>query len=242
MEEDTRVVVSGLYGLTVCPAIPDLAPGLRYHGAPLWTVNSWPWSMAAKFYRPARIFNLHNDLKVCIENLGVDFEKHVGEPYDKAIADGVEIWLSEPTPRFPGARIYPFAEVKAWLGVNDWFFTSSISYMLALAYYEGRKDVALRCVSMANDDEYYWQALGILYAIRRGEEHGCYTDCPNRVIMEARFTPDDFRWYEQGFDADTPEDVKKSLYRCEKPYHVMDRFEQEPYAARALAHKRRRFM
>jgi hypothetical protein len=233
-----KVMIAGLYGLCHDPEIRSMGEGEHYHDAPLWVLNDWSHSLAARYYKPARIFNVHNDLIQCITNLGVDFEEHIGKPYDMAIANGIEVWLSEPCARFPDARVFPFEAVKKRLNVGDWFFSSSLTYMIGLAIYEGYSDIGLRCVSMANDDEYYWQALGVLYAIRKAAELGGYVDYPMRVWLEERFTEDEFRWLVNGA-GDAPEEARNALYRFERPYHTLNRYEQEEAAQKALAWKKK---
>lgn len=233
-----KVMVTGLYGLCHFPEIGGLGEGEPYEGAPLWTLNDWPGCLSARFYKPARIYNVHDNLQKTIANLGVDFEKHIGQPYDAMIENGVEIVLSEPCDRFPDATIYPFEEVKQALGVGNWFFSSSIVYQLGHALYEGYSTIGLRGVSMANDDEYFWQAIGVLYAIRLAEKMGKYIDFPLRTWLEERFTEDDYKYLVEGTDGAPPE-VKNALYRFEKPYHTLNRYEQEEAAIKALAYRKK---
>jgi hypothetical protein len=110
-ERGKRVMVAGLYGTCHVPEIRDVNPGERYGDCPLWVLNDWAHCLSARLYKPTRIFNVHNDLIQCITNLGVDFEKHIGQPYDHLIRHGVEVILSEPCARLPNATIYPFEEV-----------------------------------------------------------------------------------------------------------------------------------
>jgi hypothetical protein len=63
---------------------------------------------------------------------------------------------------------------------------------------------------------------------------GARVDFPNRAILEERFKPEDFEYLVNGLD-NAPYHVRKALYRLDKPYHKMDRFEQEECARRARA-------
>ena len=239
--EDTKVVIAGLYGLCHYPQIHGMEIGGDWHGAELWTLNDYSHCLAAKFCLPRRLFNLHDNLEKTITALGVDFETHIGREYDMYVnVTGVDLWLTEPHPRWPTAHIYPYKEVKAALDVGDWFFSSSISYMLALAVYEGYRKITLRCVSMTNDDEYYWQAIGCLYAPRHFEKMGIHIDAPHRCAWEARFTEEDFRILETG-ENNAPYHLRRKLYRLDRPYHTLDRYEQEACAKAALEASPRRF-
>jgi hypothetical protein len=239
--EETKIVIAGLYGLCHYPQIPGMEVGGDWHGAELWTLNDYSHCLAAKFHIPTRIFNLHNNLETTITALGVDFDQHVGREYDMYVnVSGVELWLTEPHPRWPTAKIYPYEKVKKAIGVGDWFFSSSIAYMLALAVYEGYRKITLRCVSMTNDDEYFWQAIGCLYALRHFDKMGIHIDAPHRCIWEERFTEADFEVLESG-DNNAAYHVRKSLYRLDRPYHTLDRYEQEECARAALAAKGRTY-
>lgn len=239
MRKKGKVVIAGLYGLCHVPAIKGLQPGEQYHKAPIWTLNDWPHTLSAKYYKPARIYNLHNNIIQTVKNLGKSFEEHTGQPYDLLNSQGVQIWLSETSMRLPYGKIYPYEKIKRKYNLGNWYFSSSIAYMMIHAFYEGYMDIGLRAVSMSSDDEYHWQAIGVLYAIRLIERHGGYVDLPLRMFMEERFSKEDFRYLEEGTD-NAPYHIRSTLYRVGKPYHEMNRWEQEAHARKALEYKKRR--
>lgn len=55
-----------------------------------------------------------------------------------------------------GTTAYPLAQVKKLSGGRN-YFTSSISYMLALAIYEGNKEIEILGVDLVEDSEYAYQ-------------------------------------------------------------------------------------
>jgi hypothetical protein len=211
-------VISGLHAPQLEPVIRDMEPGGRLEGAELWSLNDYHVTAMAKNHRPARIFNLHNQLAHQVALLGFDmtFDQYIGNAYDEYAADGVEIWLSESSPRFPYARIYPYEEVKTYLRVGDWFFSSSIAYMIALAIAENRRRIAIRKVQLEGEDEYRYQALGLVYAMHLCDRLGIETDAPMRLMWEQRFTQADLDALETGAGAG-------GIYRMDIPYHILDR-------------------
>lgn len=251
------VVVAGLYSLCHTPKIDGIEPGGDWEGAELWNLNDWPHTLAARYHRLSRIYNLHNNLRQTVKNLHgqIDFDKYIGNDY-RMLAEyyGTQIWLTEPCDAFPSATVYPYEKIKAFMGVGDWFFSSSIVYMLAHALYDGFDRIALRCVSMNNDDEYHWQALGVLYCVHLAErKFGIRIDAPERVMWEERFRPGDLAMLEEsgGYSnqpyhelttAQREKALRESttgLYRIDKPYHTMDRYEQEQQANAAMAARKR---
>jgi hypothetical protein len=72
----------------------------------------------------------------------------------------VPVYMLQPEPEIPGVVLYPRAEIVArW---RD-YFTSSIAYMLALALYEGYKEIHLTGIEMASFSEYANQRNCIEY-------------------------------------------------------------------------------
>ena len=81
------------------------------------------------------------------------------------------VWTIEPDPRIPKSVAYPRAEMVAKYG--PYFFTSSLSWMFALALeQEGVEEIGLWGVDMAATEEYGLQRPGchffVMLALGRG--------------------------------------------------------------------------
>jgi hypothetical protein len=223
------LVIAGLYAPMVQGPIDGMAPGERLADAELWTLNDWHVTGAARHHRPDRVFNLHDDLPGTVARLPFQatLEEFYGKPYDALATQGTQIWLSEPCARFPAARIYPFEGVRRELALGDWFFSSSLCYMLALAYHEGRKEIAIRRVMLDGEDEYRYQALGLVYALHLCDSWGVSVDAPMRLMWEQRFTDADLKALESG-------EARDGIYRIDVPYHRLDRFARERLEAEQM--------
>lgn len=97
----------------------------------------------------------------------------------KQMPNGYFDWLSTTTipaymqevyPEVPASAKYPLAEVLAMFPRR--YFTNSISYMIALAVYEGYTDISLYGVDMAQDTEYAEQRPSCEYMIGYCEGKG----------------------------------------------------------------------
>lgn len=97
----------------------------------------------------------------------------------KKLPNGYFDWLSKTTipaymqevyPEVPTSTKYPLAEVLAMFPRK--YFTNSISYMIALAVYEGYTDISLYGVDMAQDTEYQEQRPSCEYMIGYCEGKG----------------------------------------------------------------------
>ena len=72
------------------------------------------------------------------------------------------VYVTEPDPALPRARLYPTQEVIQAFGP---YLTSTIAYMLALALYEGFSRVKLFGVDLALDTEYAEQRPCVEYLL-----------------------------------------------------------------------------
>lgn len=213
------VVIAGLYGVNHSVRIPGMGRNGQYANAPLWTLNDWHGSLCAKYYQPERIFNVHNDLQRVYADLGVDFFSTVTNPYTWAHeSNGVDIVLSEPCPFLPFASVYPYKAVREFLKVGDWFFSSSMCYMMGLAAYEGYDNVVLRNCALAADDEHRWQTVGVSYAVEHLVAMGISVDAPLRGWWLERIKDGEF-------------DMLKAQ-TC-TPYHARTKAEHEAAAEAA---------
>jgi hypothetical protein len=165
------------------------------------------------------VFNVHNELQRVYADIGVDFFSVVANPYTWAHDCGdVDIMLSEPCPYLPFASVYPYELVKRCLNVGDWFFSSTMCYMMGLAVYEGFDTVALRKCALAADDEHRWQTVGVSYAIEHLEGMGVHVDAPLRGWWLERIKPGEFDALKQ---------------QTGNPYHARTKAEHEAAALAA---------
>jgi len=74
------------------------------------------------------------------------------------------LFLREPHPEIPNAKVYPMDEMVKLLGTDQWR-TSSISYLLAYAISLKPEKIGIWGVDMADDSEYTYQRWGAEYLI-----------------------------------------------------------------------------
>jgi hypothetical protein len=67
----------------------------------------------------------------------------------------IPLYMQQKSPEFPNSVEYPIKEIIRKL--NSTYFTNQISYMIALAIYEGFKEIHVYGVDMATDSEYQSQ-------------------------------------------------------------------------------------
>ena len=86
----------------------------------------------------------------------------------------------------PGALEYPLAAMVEKYGT--WFFTSTISYMLAMAIEEGAEEIGLWGVDMAHASEYGGQRAGCRFFLQVAKMKGIKLTLPpeSEVIGEGR--------------------------------------------------------
>lgn len=148
------------------PSSRMLAP----FGDPSWEI--WACSPGNQGVLP-RVdvwFELHGNL-MWPEN------KHYGEPYIE--------WLKKlPIPVFmqdqnvvPNALVYPREEMVNEFGRD--FFTSSFSWMMALAISKGVEELALYGIDMASRDEYILQRPGFYFFRHIAQQRGIKVSAPN---------------------------------------------------------------
>ncbi len=83
---------------------------------------------------------------------------------------------------FPKDEVFKFFEDKGYMGAK--YFTNSISYMIALAIYEGYKEIHIYGVDMAQDSEYAFQRPSCEYFIGIAEGLGIkvYIPCESDLV------------------------------------------------------------
>jgi hypothetical protein len=149
----------------------------------IWTLNH-AFAMAEAFPRFDRVFELH--------------KKEWFLRQDYASLDRYEAWLREPhpfpiymqavDPEYPASVAYPFEEVSQDIfgkllrgSERNLYYTSSFSYMLALAIFERVGRIEVYGIDMGNETEYQYQKpsgeLMIGVALGRGIEVVLQPEC-----------------------------------------------------------------
>jgi hypothetical protein len=114
------------------------------------------------------------------------FEIHAWEPEQPWFSPGYREWMAklncpvymlEPRPEIPTSMAFPFATMREEFG--DFFFTSSLSWMLALAICQnGVEEIGLWGVDMAAHEEYAGQRPGCHFFIREARLRGIKVTVP----------------------------------------------------------------
>jgi len=116
------------------------------------------------------------------------FELHLWEPgqpwfspeycqWLKALpGKGAKLWTGAQIADIPGSEVYPFDAIQSEFDPHDWFPSSSLYWMMALAIKIGATKIGFWGVDMAAGEEYEMQRAGIHYlsyiARARGIEVG----------------------------------------------------------------------
>ena len=166
-EQNKNEVVTAAEPAPLKIALIGTAPSSRMMAPfndPSWTI--WACSPGNQGVLPKvdAWFEIHGT------NLLWPVNKHYGEPY---IA-----WLKQQT--FPiymqDQVLVPNATVLPKEGLikdfGPYFFTSSFSWMMALAITQGAKEIALYGIDMASKDEYILQRPGAYYFFMEGARRG----------------------------------------------------------------------
>ncbi len=121
----------------------------------IWSLND----MAVRLPRADRWFQMHPPEKI-----------HPGTlKYYEFLRDpaAIPVYMIEKYSEFPTSIKYPLEEFLAWMiskvGTERRYFTNSVAYMLALALYEGFKEVHVYGVDMAVGSEYVEQRPSVEY-------------------------------------------------------------------------------
>jgi hypothetical protein len=80
------------------------------------------------------------------------------------------VYMQDERPEFPGSIKYPYEEMRKRFG--DYFWTSSLAYMLALAIEKKPEVIGLWGVDMSAHDEYGYQRAGCHYFIQEAQKAG----------------------------------------------------------------------
>lgn len=173
-------------------ALVGTAPSSRMlapYGDPSWKIWACsPGNMNA-LPRVDVWFELHSNL------LWPEYESY-GKPYIEWLKQQKfpifmqELWpktdgsMQPLTSVVPNATAYPVNEMVHEFG--DEFFTSSFSWMMALAISQGATEIALYGIDMASRDEYILQRPGFYYFKREALKRGIRVSAPHESdIMQS---------------------------------------------------------
>jgi hypothetical protein len=165
--------------------VPD-PPGKRTKVAIVGFAPSWkqaPWDdLTYEIWTLNEAYKLANE----VPRFRADrwFELHSRASASKATAEHqaflrqcpVPVYMWSRYPDIPNSVRFPKDEIVEWLRRKGHkgaaYFTNSISWMVALALYEGFKTIALYGVDLANDSEYSFQRPSCEYFIGIAEGAG----------------------------------------------------------------------
>ncbi len=161
----TKVAILG-----TAPSSRMLAP----FGDPSWQIWSCSPGNMGVLPRFDRWFEIH-------VNLHWPENQHYGRPYLdwlktlKCPVYAQELYAN-PGGELPNALVYPHRRMVEEFG--PYFFTSSFAWMIALAMFEGAKEIALFGVDMASRDEYILQRPGAYKFFEEAERRGIKIGAP----------------------------------------------------------------
>ena len=154
----------------------------------IWSVNN-----LYKFIpRTDRIFQLHSRLALENEVHGVSSKEHL----DFLRNTEIPVYMQEKYPDIPASVRYPLEEMVEEFGIprtndmqtKDAYFTNTISFMIALAIYEGFTDIYIYGVDMAVAIEYREQRPSCEYYIGIAKGRGINIYMPAECdLLKSRF-------------------------------------------------------
>lgn len=90
---------------------------------------------------------------------------------------GRPIFMQQHYPQVPGCLVYPLDAIRQTFPGDD-YFTNSVSYMLALAIFQGVERIGIWGVDMATAEEYHDQRPGVEYWVGLARGAGITVDIP----------------------------------------------------------------
>lgn len=141
-------------------AILGLAPSYKFapFNDPTWEI----WGLNDAFSllpRYDRWFEMHSENH--IKTYKCRFDENINY-YDWLKKATVPIYMQEKYDNIPNSVEYPLKNI---INIFGDYFTNTISYMIALAIYEGYEEIALYGVNMESDGEYQDQRPSVEYFI-----------------------------------------------------------------------------
>lgn len=138
---------------------------------PTWTIWSCsPGNAHGQLPRVDAWFEIHGNM-LWPEN------KHYGEPYLKWLSEQQFPIYMQDQSFLPQAIPLPMAELVREFGSD--FFTSSFTWMMAMAMKKGAKEIALYGIDMASRDEYILQRPGFYFFKYMAEQRGIKVSAPH---------------------------------------------------------------
>jgi hypothetical protein len=148
----TKIAVMGS-----APSSKDLAPFSELE----WEI----WCCSPPNYNNPRVdawFELHN---LC-RKIGIPQNK----PYTDTLLMHPRVYIAERDNRLPNGIKFPWRELVAEFG--DYFFTSSVAWMLAFAIVHKPEKIGLWGVDMSAHEEYGYQRAGCHHFIQIAKDRG----------------------------------------------------------------------
>lgn len=114
-------------------------------------------------------------------------------PYIHTLAEHPRVYVAHPDDRFPNAIKFPVAPLLEKYGVRyeeggpryDYFFSSSVAYMLAFAIEHRPEKIGIWGVDMAAHEEWAFQRPACQYFIQKAIEAGIRIKIPNASDLKA---------------------------------------------------------
>lgn len=140
--------------------------GLAPYGDPQWEIWGCSPGAAPHVKRVDRWFEMHPLTQPDIAPDYISWMASLNKP----------VYLIEPTPAIPKGVVYPKDEMIK--GYGPYFFTSSLSWMFALAILEAPEEIGLWGVDMSATDEYGYQRAGCHYFMMLAQSKGIKVTVP----------------------------------------------------------------
>jgi hypothetical protein len=145
--------------IAVCGSAPSSIKFAPWHN-PAWEI----WACSPDNYNSPRVdawFELHSlDRKFCPAN----------EPYAKVLKVHDRVYVSKLDKRLPKAILLDTDTLRRKYG--DYFFTSSLAWMMAFAIEQNPKVIGIWGVDMSAVDEYGYQRAGMHYFMQKAQDAG----------------------------------------------------------------------
>lgn len=133
--------------------------------APFGDLNWEIWSCSPPNYDAPRVeawFELHH--------LDRKMQMAQNAPYINVIKKHPRVYIAVPDKRFPNAIVYPKDRMLEKYG--NYFFTSSLAWMMAMAIEQKPEWIGLWGVDMSAMEEYGYQRAGMHYFMQKAYEAG----------------------------------------------------------------------
>jgi hypothetical protein len=130
------------------------------------------------------LFKRDDQMRADLPRWDAWFELHVPmgpDDYVNWLQSQPLVYVRDPEASFPGAQMYPEADLKARFG--PFFFTSSVAYMMALALAQNPTTIGLWGVHMATNEEYAYQRSGCHYFIQKAWDAGIEVIVPDEARL-----------------------------------------------------------